>query len=102
MSKKLDLLQDLILGEDGFLIKLRMGDGLDEEKYNATCEIIKEITVEWREKDVIPKKAAILFVDLYRSMISFAKWNGEKEEEKIIEAAINISGLIREFLEQPK
>ena len=76
-----------------------MGDGLNEEKYNLTCEIIKEITLEWKNKDVVPKKAAELFVDLYPSMISFTEWHNEEEVERITQAAVNISELIRVFFE---
>lgn len=101
MENKLDLLEKSIIGRQGFLGKLRMGDGLDEEKYNVTCEIMKDLILEYKEKDVVPKKAAELFIDLYHSMISFIEWHNEEEVEKILQAAVNINELIGELLKLP-
>lgn len=91
----LEKLENLLLADDGLLILLRLGDGLDENKVKRICEVLKELNYEWRSLDYIPKKAADIFVDFYFVMESSYGLYNEDEVEKIIQAADEIMALIR-------
>jgi hypothetical protein len=53
-----------------FLVSLRNGPGFDSEKFEIACMAVKEFSVEWKQQHVIPKAAAILFLDGLTSMMS--------------------------------
>lgn len=48
--ENLDLLQNLMLGEGGFLIKLRFGDGIELDQVEKIKELLKQLACEWRRK----------------------------------------------------
>lgn len=94
LLSKLELLEKLLYGDDGLLLLLRMGDGLNNEKFEEVCLILKELAIEWRERDHIPKRAALLLFELYPAMSSGNRFYKEKELEKIEDAADIIYDLI--------
>ena len=53
-----------------FLVPLRMGEGFNFEKFEIACTVIKEFSLEWKQQQVIPKAAAILFLDAHSAMMS--------------------------------
>lgn len=44
---KVDILIDLLLGDEGFLIKLRLGQGFDNSKFEKIKVVLKELALEW-------------------------------------------------------
>ncbi|MBW5470330.1 hypothetical protein GPJ61_21115 [Brevibacillus formosus] len=95
MSEKLEVLEELLLGEEGLLISLRLGDGLNQKRVDEVCNILAELEVDWSGKDFIPKKAADLFVDLYPAMESSCGLYDENEGQEIMDAADKIMDRIR-------
>ena len=53
----IDELCELIQGEDGLLVELRMDLVFNEEKYQRIVELLDKLIAEWRRVDAIPKKA---------------------------------------------
>lgn len=53
-----------------FLVPLRNGPGFNAEKFEIVCTAIKEFSLEWKQQQVIPKAAAILFLDAHSAMVS--------------------------------
>jgi hypothetical protein len=98
MSDKLELLKELLLGEGGLLISLRLGDGLNKEKVQKICDVLTELASDWQSKDLIPKKAANLFVDIYPVMESACDLYDENEVLEIMDAADKIVDRIRDCI----
>lgn len=95
-NSKLEKLEELLLSEDGLLVSLRLGNGLDQEKVENICCVLNELQVEWEDCDYIPKKAADIFIDFYPAMESSCGLYSEDESDKIIDSADKIMDLIRD------
>lgn len=99
-NSNLEKLEELLLSEDGLLVSLRLGNGLDEVKVEKICYVLKELKVEWEDFDFIPKKAVDIFIDFYPAMESSCGLYSEEESDKIIDTADKIMDLIRECISQ--
>lgn len=52
-------LGDLLLHQDdGLLIKLRMGDGIDNSKVDEICAVLSQLAIEWENEDKISKESS--------------------------------------------
>lgn len=100
MKSKIEFLNDLIIGEDGLLVNLRMGSGFDEFKYNLICDTISELTSMLKNSTNIPKSLAVIIVDLYYSIKQNSDLYNEEEEEKILYAAAKINELIFDLIKE--
>ncbi|MGC5326550.1 hypothetical protein [Brevibacillus sp. SYSU BS000544] len=94
--KTLDKLENLLIGEEGLLISLRMGEGFKKELFHEICSLLKQLAEQWAKEVSIPKRAVGIFVDLYPSMESASYLYNESERIEILEAADIIADLIRE------
>ena len=94
--ENLDLLQNLMLGEGGFLIKLRFGDGIELDQVEKIKELLKKLACEWRRKDYIPKKACDIFIDFYPAMEGTLTLYNDDEVNNITKIADEIMDLIRD------
>lgn len=79
-----------------FLIALRTGEGIQEPAYRKLCGALHDCADEWKNLDVIPKRAANLLVDLYPGIEASSHLYTGDEAERIIKAADTIAALIRE------
>jgi len=102
VKEPIDLLEDLLLGEDGLLVSLRQGDGLDTEKVDKICNLLECMENKWKDSRLIPKKAAELFVDLCPVMESSCGLYDENEVLEIMDAADRIMVRIRGCLSNAK
>ena len=93
-------LEELLLSEDGLLIQLRLGNGLDEEKVERICCVLEELKVEWRDSDCIPRKAVDIFVDFYPAIESTCDLYSEEVSLKIMDIADKVMDKIRECIIQ--
>jgi len=66
-SNQIERLESAMLA---FLVPLRMGEGFQSAKFDVVCSAIKELNMDWKQQSVIPKAAAILFIDALAAMIS--------------------------------
>ncbi|WP_139904467.1 hypothetical protein [Clostridium thermarum] len=99
-SSKLKKLEKLILADDGLLVPLILGNGLDEDKVEGICSILKELQVEWEKSDSIPQKAIDIFTDFFSAMESACGLYSEEESDKIMKATDKIMGIAGESLIQ--
>ncbi len=98
MNNKVMTLEKLLLSEDGILVLLRLGDGLNIDKVDSICKLLKELSIDWEQCDFIPRKAVDLFVDFYPAMESVCSLYSEEEQTIIMDAADKIMDLIRECI----
>ena len=80
----IDELCELIQGEDGLLVELRMDLVFNEEKYQRIVELLDKLIAEWRRVDAIPKKAVLAIVDLMKDLV------GEEESIRLEDASLEI------------
>lgn len=95
---KLDELIDLVLGDEGFLIKLRLGYGFDNRKFEKIKVVLKELAIEWEKESAIPKKACDVFVDFCPAIEGVLNLYDESERYVIMEAEDDIMALIRDCI----
>jgi hypothetical protein len=84
---------------NAFLIPLRMGEGFDSEKFEIACAALKEFSLDWEQKPLIPKKAAILFLDDLTSMVS-CSYLYPSQTSFIQEKADTLHELVRKCCEE--
>lgn len=89
-------LQQVLFSDDGLMMLLRYGHGLNHDKFKETCEILKVIAAELSETNEVPKILVNIFVTLYPTMESCSYMYNQAEAEKIREAAEIILDLIGE------
>jgi hypothetical protein len=89
-------LEELLLGDAGLLIALRLGNGLNIRKADEIIKILETLSNEWADKDYIPKKAAELFIDFYPAMESACGLYSDNESINIMDVADKIVDLIRD------
>lgn len=58
------VVEEELLGRDGFLVRLSLKEGLDEEAVARLKDAIKELTTAFRGRSTVPKRLAGAFVDL--------------------------------------
>lgn len=97
-NSKLVTLEELLLLDEGILVSLRLGDGLNQDKVESICKVLEELSREWEQNDFIPKKAADLFVDFYPAMESACGLYTDEEQTIIMDAANKIMEFIRECI----
>lgn len=95
LLNNVDLLEELLLSDNGFLISLRMGDGLKADLVDEICKVLDELANEWKNIDSIPKKAVDLFVDFYIVLVGSEGLYSEKEFDEIFDAGDKILSHIR-------
>lgn len=86
----IDELCELIQGEDGLLVELRMDLVFNEEKYQRIVELLDKLIAEWRRVDAIPKKAVLAIVDLMKDLVGGNRFLSEEESIRLEDASLEI------------
>lgn len=86
----IDELCELIQGEDGLLVELRMDLVFNEEKYQRIVELLDKLIAEWRKVDAIPKKAVLAIVDLMNDLVGGNRFLSEEESIRLEDASLEI------------
>lgn len=90
----IDELCELIQGEDGLLVELRMELMFNDKKYQRIVELLNQLIGEWRKVDTIPKKAMIAIVDLMIYLVGNNRFLSEEESLKVEDASIEIYDML--------
>jgi len=95
----IERLEEALYGDEGFLIKLRMMNGFDENKFEEVCSILKDCEIEWKNIDSIPKRAVNLIVEICPAIMTYLDNSlyckkDEKWNEKMWDAYLKIYDLI--------
>ncbi|MGG1516940.1 hypothetical protein ABE504_16145 [Paenibacillus oryzisoli] len=92
-------LGDLLLHEDdGLLIKLRMGDGLDRSRVDEICAVLGQLAIEWKNDDKISREAVDYFIHIDPVMNATLSLYSEKQQEEILYALDTIMNSVRHCL----
>lgn len=94
-----ELLEHLEKSYEAFMVPLRMGDGFDRKLFDEFCVLLNECVDAWTESDVIPKRAAMIFVDAFSAMTSASFLYDDATRGQIDMAADEMNDFIRQCLE---
>ncbi|MDB5282265.1 MAG: hypothetical protein JWO06_1340 [Bacteroidota bacterium] len=90
-------IEQLAIGENGFLVKMRMLDGIDYEQGNELILLIKQLGDEYKKHDTIPRRDMAILIDLIPTLDSFAESRFyADEQEKIFLLIDKMSKALRE------
>lgn len=94
-------LTELLVGDCGIMISLRLGSIPDDfdDKTEEIKSILKDISVQLKGTDSIPKALCGLFIDFYPAMESLAEFYDDHTSDRILKAADEITELMRECCE---
>jgi DNA-directed RNA polymerase subunit F len=81
-----------------FLVPLRMGEGIDNNKYLALCDALHKLRDELSNDNKITKSLALLLIDIYPQMQGIASLYDDGEAEKIQDWAEDLIELIHEIV----
>lgn len=90
----IDELCELIQGEEGLLVELRMELMFNDQKYQRIVELLNLLIGEWRKVDAIPKKAMLAIVDLMTVLVGNNRYLSEEESLKVEDASIEIYDML--------
>lgn len=90
----IDELCELIQGEEGLLVEIRMDLIFNEKKYKRIVELLNSLIGEWRKVDAIPKKAMLAIVDLMTYLVGNNRFLSEEESLKVEDASIEIYDIL--------
>ncbi len=76
---------------------VRSNKGFDEVKFEALCNSIKDLEVDFRKNNCVPLCVANIFIDLYSAIESCAYRHDEEMKEKILLAADKIACIARDI-----
>lgn len=90
--------RDLLKAVEGFVVRLRQGEGFDKRRFDRLCKVLRACAKEWSQADAIPKVAANVLVDLFPAIesCSYLPFYRDGEAQRIRDAAQKIGELVRE------
>lgn len=92
-----DNLYDLVLGKDGFLVKLRCKNEYDEIKYSKIKQTMKNLVNQWKKMDSIPKKDFLTIIEFVEFLSRNSNFLSKEDCIKIEDASIEIKDIINEL-----
>lgn len=90
----IDELYELVLGEEGFLVKLRCKNFFDEVEYSKIKQILKILVNEWISIDAIPKKGVLLTIELVEFLARNNSFLSKEDSIKVEDASIEIKDIL--------
>lgn len=73
-----------------FDLKIREKEGVDYYIYNELLQLLHLISIDYRNEEVIPKKLADIFLDMWGALTSSAYLYDEYIQEEINQIADNL------------
>jgi hypothetical protein len=82
-----------LYGPASIVTKLRDGTGLDKSQLARTKQAIMFLTEEYRERQCVPKRVALSFIDIRNLMLSGFSLYSETEQDEIEDAVEDLVDL---------
>lgn len=95
---ELSLMKELMDSEINMLTELRMGNGLDFEKFEKCLQALDELSGRWTWEGTVPEEAVLTIIELYAELYLFTDNYKDKEKERIREAAEKIKFVREHFI----
>ncbi len=94
-TKIIDILENSF---SDFVVPLRMGEGFNTELFNKFLKSVKVCNEEWHNQKNIPKRLAMLLIDINPAMLSSSHYYDEQVNEKVNQGVDDATSLIRNML----
>lgn len=88
---------DMVYGDGGLLISLRVRNILDEVIYNKVKQYVISFVEEWKEQNTVQKKVFLALSDLIDALAGGSRFLSYEEAIKVEDASIEIQGIIHEL-----
>lgn len=85
----------LLVAADKFTVPLRMGQGVDEVALDALRDALRRCAEAWHERDLVPKLAANVLVDLYPAVEASSYLYSDDYAPRVRTVAEEIGDLVR-------
>lgn len=85
----------LLAAAEKFTVPLRMGQGIDETALDALRGALRACADAWRDRDLVPKLAANVLVDLYPAVEASSYLYGDDYAPRVRTVAEEIGDLVR-------
>lgn len=91
-------LETLVLGENGFLVKLRCENKFDESMYSEIKTILKSLVSEWKLQDYVPKKGLLIIIELVEFLSRNSNFLNREDSIKVEDASLEIKDILNELI----
>lgn len=99
MENSIEFLKNLMYGDkSGFEIILRMGQGIDEKKFNEICHVLVALRDMWNESAYVPKEFMRIFLEFKESCENSLSLYDEDEQVKILQRIDKVLDLVNEII----
>ncbi len=99
MDNGVKVLENLLYGDkDGFEIVLRMGQGIDNIKFNEICNKLVELKNKWGESAYVPKAFMQIFLEFRECCENSLVFYDEDEQIDILQHIDKILDLVNEII----
>ncbi|HEY9472738.1 MAG TPA: hypothetical protein VIS06_02685 [Mycobacteriales bacterium] len=88
------LVEKLADAVEGFTVPVRMGDGIDDHALGKLREVIVAVASTYRAENVIPKRVAAIFVELYPAIEGSVALYDDDAAERVLSEANELLDLI--------
>lgn len=93
ISNCITYIEDYLIGVNSIPNQLRNNHYFDKKSYNELISVLHKVITYYENKNEVPKRLALCFVDISNSFYANGNYFSEKELEEIEDAAIEISRL---------
>jgi hypothetical protein len=87
---------ELLAAAEGFAVPLRMAQGIDELALERLRTALHRCAAAWEGRDSVPRAAVNVIVDLFPAVEASSELYPEDYRARVLDAAIEISDLVRE------
>ena len=90
----IDELWNLVMGEDGFIVKLRSNNEFNETMYSQIREILAKLVEEWKKSETVPKKRMLIIVELIEFLAGSSRFFSKEDSIKVEDAELEIKDIL--------
>lgn len=92
-------IEDLLLGPNCIPVQLRSRKGLNMDMYNLLVSSIEVVIEEYKNKENVPKRLALAFVDIGTYFYFGDDWYPPKVQEELEDAAHELISMAYQIFE---
>lgn len=88
---------ELIMGEEGFLVKLRCDNRFDEEMFAKIKYNLKKLVEVWKNSEVVSKKTMLALIEIQSFLSRNSIFVADKDAIRVEDACLELADIINEL-----